>query len=190
MFNRLTALPKVPYNILSYLALSPSAENIWKMLKYNSYDALSQPNLSFDEKMDLVWREGTQEKFGVFFTNLVEDAITESKCIFKCYQYYIHANPNSYNSTVVYAFDFLYGGNMSLVGYEGVPVNRGDLFIHEVLKTLNGVDVGGVGKLIFDDNQSRYDAGRSVIGDSKKFTGVTLYLSTMIGDIGDEGCGT
>ena len=64
--------------------------------------------------MALVWRTGKQEDFGVFFTPLVEDAITESKSILKVYQYYIHAK-EFYTSTVVYAFDFLCGGNMSLL---------------------------------------------------------------------------
>ena len=43
MFNSLSQLPKAPYSILTFLALNN--ENIWKMIKYNSYDALSKPNL-------------------------------------------------------------------------------------------------------------------------------------------------
>lgn len=190
MFNSLSALPSAPYNMLVYLAQSPEAENLWKMIKYNSYDALSKPNLTLDEKMQYVWRDGKQEDYSVFFTNLIEDAIAESKCIFKLYQYYIHANPSPFISTTVYAFDFLYGGNMSLVEYNGIPVNRGDLFINIIMSVLNGVEVGGVGKLAFDDDMSRYDAARSVIGNSKTFTGVTLYMSTLMGDVGAEvGCG-
>lgn len=188
MYNSLSALPNAPYNILEYLVLHN--ENIWKMLKYNSYDALSKPNLTNKEKMELLWRTGKQEDCGVFFTNLIEDAICESKCIFKLYQYYIHANPNGYISTVVYAFDFLYGGTMSLVEKDGIPVNRGDLFINEILATLNGVEIGGIGKFQFNDDLSRYDAARSVIGNSKTFTGVTLYMSVLMGDTGKEiGCG-
>ena len=33
-------------------------------------------------------------------------------------------------------------------------------------------------------NQTRYDFARSVIGDSKKFTGVQIYMSTIMGDSG------
>ena len=50
MFNSMSSLPYIPYNILIYLARQDSAEDIWKMLKYNSYDALSKPNLTFNEK--------------------------------------------------------------------------------------------------------------------------------------------
>lgn len=186
MYNSLSALPYIPYNILVYLARQD--EIIWKLLKYNSYDALSKPNLSFDEKLELIWKFGPQEKFGAFFTPLVEDAVCESKCVLKIYDYYIHAK-ELYTSTAVYAFDFLYGGQMSLVDYNGTPVSRGDLFINRVLAVLNGAEVGGVGKLTFYDNMSRYALGKSVVGNSKTFTGVQLFLAVNIGDTGEEyGC--
>ena len=69
------------YRILEYLALSPKAENLWKMLKYNDYNALSKDNLSFAEKMNLVWKTGKQEQYSVFFTNQIDDGIAEAKCL-------------------------------------------------------------------------------------------------------------
>lgn len=188
MYNSLLQLPYIPYKILEYLATSPNAENIWKMLKYNDYNALENPNLTIEEKMDFIWRNGGQEKYSVFLTSLIEDAIPESKCIMKIYDYYIHAD-EIYNSTVVYAFDFLFGGNMALVNYNGYPVNRWDLFVHEIMSTLNGVYVGGVGKLSFFSQQSRYDLGRTIIGNSKTYTGGQIFMSTMVGDGGKaDGC--
>ena len=181
MFNSLSQLPKAPYSILKFLALNN--ENIWKMIKYNSYDALSKPNLTIEEKLSYIWKDGAQENFSVFFTNIVGDAICEEKCILKCYDYYIVAT-DAYISTPIFAFDFLYGVTMALVEKDGIPVNRGDLFIHELLKTLNGVEIGGIGKLMFNRNQTRYDSARSVVADSKKFTGVQIYLSTTMGDGG------
>ena len=188
IFNSLSALPYIPYNILVYLARQDGAEDLWKMLKYNSYDALSKPNLSFEEKLKLIWRNGPQEKYGVFLTPLIEDAICESKCVLKIYNYYIHAK-ELYTSTLVYAFDFLYGGQMSLIEYDGVPVSRGDLFVNIILTVLNGAEVGGIGKLIFYDDMSRYDLARVTIGNSKTFTGVQLFMSVNVGDTGEvNGC--
>lgn len=186
MYNSMNRLPQIPYNILTYLALND--EILWKLLAYNDYDALSKPDLTFSEKMSLIWKTGPQEDFGVFFTVLVEDAIPESKCILKIYDYYIHAN-QLYTGTVVYAFDFLYGGQMSLVDYNGVPVSRGDLFVNRILEVLNGAEVGGVGKLTFFDDMSRYDLAKVTIGNSKTFTGIQLFLSVNVGDAGDnENC--
>lgn len=183
MFNSLSQLPEASYSILKYLALNN--ENIWKMIKYNSYDALSYPNLTVAEKLNYVWKSGAQEDYSVFLTNIVGDAICEEKCILKCYDYYITAT-DSYLSTITFAFDFLYGSTMALIDKDGIPVNRGDLFINEILSTLNGVQINGIGKLMFNRNQTRYDFARSVIADSKKFTGVQIYMSTLMGDAGSE----
>ena len=191
MYNSLSRLPTIPYNIMVYLAKStdPVAEVFWKMLAYKDYKALSHEPLTFQQKMKLVWAQGKQDTYSVFLTNLIEDAMAESKQIVKIYQYYIHAS-ELYTSTVVYAFDCLYGGQMSLVEYNGIPVNRGDLFIHCILTLLNGVEVGGVGKLMFLDDMSRYSAARSTIGNNKTFTGVQLYMAVNVGDSGVEGgCG-
>lgn len=190
MFNSLSALPTIPYNIMVYLAKStdPIAEIFWKMLAYQDYKALSHEPFTFQQKMKLVWAQGKQDTYSVFLTNLIEDAMAESKQIVKIYQYYIHAS-ELYTSTVVYAFDCLYGGQMSLVEYNGIPVNRGDLFIHCILTLLNGVEVGGVGKLTFLDDMSRYSAARSTIGNNKTFTGVQLYMAVDVGDSGaEDGC--
>lgn len=190
MYNSLSRLPTIPYNIMVYLAKStdPIADVFWKMLAYRDYNALSHEPLTFQQKMKLVWAQGKQDTYSVFLTNLIEDAMAESKQIVKIYQYYIHAS-ELYTSTVVYAFDCLYGGQMSLVEYNGIPVNRGDLFIHCILTLLNGVEVGGVGKLTFLDDMSRYSAARSTIGNNKTFTGVQLYMAVDVGDVGTEdGC--
>ena len=191
MFNSLSALPTIPYNIMVYLAKStdPIADVFWKMLVYKDYKALSHESLTFQQKMKLVWAQGKQDTYSVFLTNLIEDAMAESKQIVKIYQYYIHAS-ELYTSTVVYAFDCLYGGQMSLVEYNGIPVNRGDLFIHCVLYLLNGVKIGGVGKFSFYDDISRYSAAKSTVGNNKTFTGVQLYMAVNVGDAGeDAGCG-
>lgn len=190
IFNSLSRLPTIPYNIMVYLAKStdPIAEVFWKMLAYKDYKALSHEPLTFQQKMKLVWAQGKQDTYSVFLTNLIEDAMAESKQIVKIYQYYIHAS-ELYTSTVVYAFDCLYGGQMSLVEYNDIPVNRGDLFIHCILTLLNGVEVGGVGKLTFLDDMSRYSAARSTIGNNKTFTGVQLYMAVDVGDSGaEDGC--
>ena len=153
--------------------------------KYGEKIVYENFNLSIEEKLSYVWKSGAQEDYSVFLTNIVGDAICEEKCILKCYDYYISAT-DLYIATPVFAFDFLYGVTMALVDKDGIPVNRGDLFINEILSTLNGVEINGIGKLMFNRNQTRYDFARSVIADSKKFTGVQVYMSTNMGDSGSE----
>lgn len=183
MYNSLSSLPQSCYKILEYLATDPNAEELWKMLKYADYDALKKPNLTTKEKLDMIWKKGPQSDYSVFMGKLIEDAMAESKCILKIYDYYIHAE-SLYSSVIVYAFDFLYGGQMELVDYNGIPVPRCDLFVHKILQCLNGVEIGGIGKLMFFNEQSRYDLAKTTIGDSKKFTGIQLFMSTEMGDLG------
>ena len=183
MYNSFSRFPIVAYNILVYLAKQDTAENIWKMLQYSDYDCLSKPNLTFSEKMNLIWKTGPQEKFSVFLTPLVEDAITESKSTLKIYEYYIHDN-DFYQSSVVYAFDFLYGGNMSLIDFDGIPASRAAVFMNSLMATLNGAEVGGVGKLSFVSDLTRYNLAKATIGNSKTFTGIQIFLSTKLGDSG------
>ena len=77
-----------------------------------------------------------------------------------------------------------------MVDYNGVPVSRSDLFVNRILALLNGVYVGGVGKLTFFDDMSRYDLGKAIIGNSKTYTGYQLFLSVNVGDTGaEEDCG-
>lgn len=185
MYNSLTMLPKIPYNILTHLAVSEDAENLWKLIKYNTYDALSKPNLTLQEKLKMLWKTGKQDEYSVFFTNLVEDAIPGSKCILKIYNYY-DAPSEMYRATATYAFDFLYGGKISLVDYNGIPVSRGDLFINIMLSVLNGAEVGGVGRMAWLDDMSRYCAAKSVVGNEKTFTGVQLFMGVMVGDTGKK----
>lgn len=186
MYNSFAALPSIPYNIMTYLAQED--EIIWKMLASNDYDALDKPNVAFGDKLSMLWKTGPQEPYSVFLSNLVEDVIAESKTILKCYHYYSHAD-NLYTSSTVYAFDILYGGQMALVDYNGVPVSRGDLFINRIMTVLNGAYVGGVGTLTFYDDMSRYDLARSVIGNSKTFTGKQIFMSVLVGDGGAQGEG-
>lgn len=56
MYNSLSRLPTIPYNIMVYLAKStdPIAEVFWKMLAYKDYKALSHEPLTFQQKMKIV----------------------------------------------------------------------------------------------------------------------------------------
>ena len=51
---------------------------------------------------------------------------------------------------------------------------------------MNGTEVDGVGKMTFHQDMSRYDLSRSVIGNSKTYTGKQLFISVLVGDTGIE----
>ena len=85
MYNNFLSMPYIPYRIIEYLAYNN--ENIWKILKYNTYDCLSEENLTFEEKMSLIWsHQADQENYRIFFTALVENMIPLSDTMIKIYK--------------------------------------------------------------------------------------------------------
>ena len=79
-------MARVPYLIIYKLAMNTDekTEMLWKLLKYTDVNALSKPNLTFEEKMDLVWTPEkvsstrTQDTFNVFLKPLVSASLNEA----------------------------------------------------------------------------------------------------------------
>ena len=105
LYNKYEFMPYIPYKIVEYLATNN--ENLWKILKYNDYDCLSKPNLTFEEKIALIWNtEGNQESYSIFFSQLVENMIPDSKSILKIYK--VLTTPrNTIQAVGSYEFDIL-----------------------------------------------------------------------------------
>ena len=184
MYNKYISMPYIPYRIIEYLA--NNNENLWKILKYNTYDCLSEDDLTFEEKMELVWsHEANQEDYKIFLTALVENMIPVSGTIIKIYKE-MTLPRNHINAVAGYEIDILYGGKISLVEYNGIPCNRGDVCEAEILSTLNGVEVDGVGKLEFSMKKLGSSRSSLNIGDNKSFTGTSLLMGVDISDIGDN----
>ena len=184
MYNNFISMPYIPYRIIEYLA--NNNENLWKILKYNTYDCLSEDDLTFEEKMELVWsHEANQEDYNIFLTALVENMIPVSGTIIKIYKE-MTLPRNHINAVAGYEIDILYGGKIALVEYNGIPCNRGDVCEAEILSTLNGVEVDGVGKLEFSMKKLGSSRSSLNIGDNKSFTGTSLLMGVDISDIGDN----
>ena len=106
----------------------------------------------------------------------------DSKVILKCYRY--HTNPISpVISTVAYKFDVMYGTTIPLIEYNGTTCNRGDLIEMELMKSLNGKDVAGVGFLQYNHKLSTLCSSTVGIGNNYTFTGTSIVMATQIGDV-------
>lgn len=183
LYNQYSALPYIPYNILKYLV--ENNENIWKLLKYNTYDALSKENLTHDEKIALLWtQQDNQERYRVFLTNLLSNMIPDATSMLRIYR--IGTTPiNHLLGTSVYEFDMLFGDKIAMVEYENTPCNRADVFEMELLKTLNGKEVSGVGVLQFNQKVSVLSRSVMNIGNDKTYTGISILMAVNIGNIGN-----
>lgn len=187
-YNQFTSIPYIAYNIIVHLAQDPKAENLFKLFKYKDYDALQQPNLTLQEKLSMVWKnESDQNKYNIFFTNIVENEQTEERTFLKLYQY-ATVPTNAQQAIASYEFDVLNGAKMIMVDYNGIPTSRLDVALSVILQSLNGADVSGIGKFQFNKELSRLDSSSIGIGNNTNFTGVGIVMSVMISDIDYEQC--
>lgn len=187
--NDFINMPYVPYNIFIYLL--ENNENIWKILKYNTVDCLSKPNLTKREKSKLLWRGEAQETdYKVFLKPLVGDEMIVDTTQMRINK--VEMNPtNLYLSTNTYEFMFLVGKSIAMIEYNDIPCPRIDVLEAEILKTLNGIyEMGTTGAFQFNNEMSRNCRARLNINNGKNYFGGVLYLSGLWGSLGEgDKCG-
>ena len=174
-FNEYTSLPSVPYKIISYLA--QNNEKIFKALYYQGIDALEQPDLTLEQKLDMIYLdEGKEVDKHLFLKPLIGDEMIDSATQLRIYKYGI--TPTSALTSVVhYRFDIITGSKISLVYNDGIPCSRLDIIESELLNALNGVDLFGTGKFQFNRDLSTQDKQILSLSNSKNFFGSFLIMS-------------
>lgn len=188
LYNKLTDLPKIPYKIIEYIAKSNN-EDLWKVLYYPDYDCLSKPNLTFKQKMDLIWKNESDEfKYRIFLKPLVSSELTDAMTQLRLNQ--INIKPtDQYSSIILYEFLIITGEKIALMDFDGVPVPRIDFIEKTLLDLLNGKDIG-VGTSYFQFNQelSRESQARLSVNNGKTAFGSSLIMGIMVSNLGENSC--
>ena len=150
-YNDYEALPKMAYNCVKYLM--DNNELLFRLLKYNDKDAWQldsdHPNLTKVEKGDLIYSGGADDTSKRIFTSIGNDtAWTHEASILRIAPLTI--NPSNYVvGKVTMAFEvYVHYKTIHLSNYQ----NKVDLIIQQLLKELNGAEIGGIGRLSFDEN--------------------------------------
>lgn len=173
--NRYTSLPSVPYKIIAYLA--EHNQKLFKALYYNDIDALSKPDLTQEQIMDMIYvDEGREADKHIFLKPLIGEELTDSVTQLRVYKYAISPT-DSMVSVVNYRFDIITGSKISLVYDNKIPCTRLDIIETELLNTLNGVDLFGTGKFQFNRDLSTSDKQLLALSNSKNFLGSLLIMS-------------
>lgn len=198
-YNNFLHMPQVPYKIIERLATnnSSSAENLWKLLKYATVDALAEDNLTFQEKMDMLWtpdktNASQQNLFSVFLKPLVSSALDDAvqQIQLRIYRY-VGKPMNNVQANLGYNID-MYTSEMCSMVYDedGYMVERTDLMEAYILDVLNGADIE-VGSSFFSFyNQELNSIAKSVlsINNSKSLYGRSMVLSLLYVDAKTGGC--
>lgn len=167
--------PEISYNIVKNLLNNSDAEIIWKLLKYNTKEDWDATNLTKSEKRALIY-DGDEDAsgFAVFFDSGMDEAISEQKIYLRIYPYY--ATPeNDYHGIVDVAFEMIchYSIN-TLSNY----TTRVDSIIAALIKCLNGVDIGGIGKMYFNSGRARLNKIQSF--NQVPFKGKILLMGVNV----------
>lgn len=190
-------MTRVPYLIIYKLAMNTDekTEMLWKLLKYTDVNTLSKPNLTFEEKMDLVWTPEkvtstrTQDTFNVFLKPLVSASLNEatSQTQLRIYRYKTSAI-NQTSSTLLYEFDVMVNEASAMVyntNYE--MIEKTDLMEALLIDIMNMTDLGvGVNFLRFTRMQGGNCESVLNINNAKSTYGRSFllalsYIDTSLG---------
>lgn len=177
-FNQFDSLPDIGYKIIEYLMLKN--EDLWKLLKYNTPDALSKSNLSIDEKSLLIYNEnGSGVDFKVFRQPYLDDFYLKESSILHVYLENI-IPINHIVSTVNYSVDCIVHNKVSNIdGYR----NRCETMNYNILKCLNGAEVNGIGKFQFNSELSRYSMSRLNLWNNRNFYGYSTVFGVQVSNV-------
>ncbi len=192
--NGFLEVPKIPHKIMEHLisSKSESAENIWKMLKYNDINALSKENLTVKEKNALRYlgQANTQDTYKIFLKPTISDSLVDSSAQTNIKMYRIATQPtNRMIATIAFEFDFYTGESTGIIIYDGCYVEKTDLFEAFWLDLFNGKDIGlGSSELSYNREMSRLAQSMLDLGNSKSLYGRSLVMTLEWSNI-DTGVG-
>ena len=181
-YNQYDGLQNFTLLIIQHLMLNN--EDIWKLLKYDTQDALEKPNLTREEKAKLIYpgaSGGDMDDYRVCRTPYLDDLTTNQQAQLRVYLESITPDTRLYGTVDVNIEVICHVKMIELNDYQ----NRAESIVWQVIKTLNGADVGGIGKLFFDRNGSFYDLIKMNRYNNRNFYGYTITMSTKMGNIAE-----
>ena len=181
-FNNFKEMPQLPYKVVTTLLTdeSKSAEDFWKLLKYVDNDALSKPNLTYEEKMNLIWDGNSLEQnYNVFLKPLIGSSLDNAEAQTQLRVFRFTTMPTSrLEAVMTIEADFITNEKTCLVYQDGILCERTDVMESLFLDVMNGRDIEiGSGVVMFDRELSRSCNSQLNIGNSKSFYGRSLVMA-------------
>ena len=185
--NTFNSMPQIPYQILTYLI--DNNENLFKLLKYNSTDALQKDDLTKKEKIALLYTEvGQEDDYHIFLKPLIGEEMTDSVTQLRLYKARITPTTNL-KAVLNYEFDIVVGTKTNLVyDNDGIPCSRLDMIESEIINSLCGTSMFGVGGFQFNRELSNLCVQNTGLSNSKSFFGSSFVLACNWVEVDENGC--
>lgn len=194
-FNTFERISEVPNKIvMEYLWKN---ENIWKLLYYTLDEKknpipkpLEMPDLSAKQKRALIYQGvGDIKDYRVFFTMFPQnEEVNDQIQQLRIYRSRILPS-NSFRSGVAWKFDLPCHFGVQTIVVDNIVRNRSDVLQEEILKTLNGVEIGGIGALQFNyDMDTRISDRSDFVKFNVQFSGHSFTMSCNYMRPKSKGC--
>lgn len=179
-YNTFRRIRGMCYNVINYLMLNN--EEIWKLLRYDTPDALSMPDLTLQEKAAMIW-DGSEEveNFKVFRGAFLDDAFKYQCSQLRVFISTLNPDNRSVGTCDICLEPIVHNKLINLDNYE----NRLEVLLQQLLETLNGQEIDGAGKLFFDRNGSMYDLASLNVYNNRNFYGFTIVMSVKVANLND-----
>lgn len=211
MFNRYTNLDGIEWRIIEALVKSDSkyAKLLWKMLKYDVPDCISNPeenkDLTTKERYSLIYRDmGEASGKKVFMLPFIDDSWTDQSSRLNIYvervdpYNYVVSKVNVCFEIVVHnKINNIYGDadednsstNPTEIDSDGNIVikskSRATTMLKCICALFNGMYIEGVGELALNQQTSPYCGVRSYVWNNRSYFGYAVTFSTLMGQVSE-----
>lgn len=207
-FNRYINLDGVEWRVINALINSNSkyAQNLWKLLKYPTEDCLFQPDLTLEEKMQLIYVDnGLSNDKRVFMAPFVDDAWTEQASRLDVFTYSIFPQ-NHISSQIGVGLEIVVHNKINNILGEAsldspvsnpseitssgellVPYkSRSTTMLKSVLAELNGSFINGVGYLQHNAKGYSESTTKSKVWNNRAYLGFQTVMYTLMSGASDN----
>lgn len=172
-YNKFETFPDAPYNCISYLL--DNDEEIWKYLFYNDSRAYAHPNLTPQQKIDLVYNADKKiNECRIFLSEGQDEGITSETSILRIFTMELEPVNYVWGHMLIGIQVYCHDKVNTLATYR----TRTDAIIQRLIRVFNGSSISGVGVLYFDLKAS--SRCRSVIIGAPSFKGKMIIFSNNV----------
>lgn len=175
-YNNGQDIPIIISKILEFL-IENGNENFWKAIKYPDYDCLSKPNLTLQEKRDLIYTNGKNLNDFNIYANmpLISPEEDKAKTLLKVYK--IRTKPiDRMNFIISINFDIITHTALSNIGRDNDMLSRIDYIESELIEMLHEKDFY-FGRVQFDRGISADAEAYLAYNNSNNYFGQCLCLT-------------
>ena len=178
VYNSYSGIEMMPYKIIAYMI--ENNEDIFKLLKFTTPDALDKPNLTQSEKGAMIYNgEPNSTGYNIFMQPVLDDAFTEMVAQFRVYPDIIIPEDHI-RGIATFNFELLSHSKINTLNNYST---RLIWMLQQTIQCLNGINIDGVGQLFFNKKASSYNYAKQNIYNGKNYIGYSLLLSTWIGSV-------